>query len=271
MTHQRGSLLPPQSTSYCFYSVWWGGAGCGPRFTTDIFPIVCLLIGYYIELLRHSRNQGKNYGLKLLGLNVAIIFSTFTQFVSVSSYVNSGWFSIPYNAEMHQNIDRLWQWRDSQIERAAKYTLHKSIPLIAPKIDSGDIAKSAGLIQKLMDRNNLPLASPILGKPASMTILKLQVFNSGHTRWYGYQEALVEKGETKIRGVFYDRNNKVISENRFFIVGSPLPQESTEAIGEIIFPKEPGNYHLVLSFILEGLGEFPASNSPSYSLSIVVK
>ena len=257
--------------SYCFYFWWWGGASCGPRFTTDVLPILCFIIGYYLDYLKNLSTSSPNYRFKLLTLISLILFSFFVQFINVSSYIGSNWFFIPYSAEMNKKLGRLWQFRDNQIERAAKYTLHKYVPLSAPKITNNDLAKSAGSIVNITAPNNMPLIGPLLVKSSSSVLLKLQLLNLGHVQMHGYQEALFA-GETRVRGILYDQNSKVISEHRFYLANSPKPQESSEAIGDIRSPQKSGHYRLVLSFVIEGMGEFPETktNYQTYSIKVNV-
>lgn len=256
-------------TSYCFYVVWWGGASCGPRFATDILPILCFIIGYYLDYLKNLSDSSSNYRFKISILTSLIIISFAIQFINVSSYIGSNWFPAPYNAEMHNNLDRLWQLKDSQIERAAKFTLHKYVPSSTPRITSNDLAQSAGSIVDIIAPNDMPLVAPLSVKHSSIIILKLQLINLGRTQMHGYQEVLVT-GETRIRGLLYDQNNKVVGENRFYLMNSPKPQELSEAIGDIRFPQKSGDYRLVFSFIIEGMGEFPEIKTSSSVSSIKV-
>ena len=256
-------------TSYGFYAVWWGGGSCGPRFTTDVLPTLCFIIGYYLDYLKNLSDSIPNYRSKLLILTSVILLSFSIQFINVSSYISSNWFSIPYNAEMHNNLDRLWQFKDNQIERAARFTLHKYVPLSTPRVARNDLDQSVGSIVDIIAPSNIRLIGPLLVKPSSLVILKLKLLNLGRTQMHGYQEALLT-GETRVRSILYDQNNKVVMENRFYLVSSPKPQELSEAIGDIRFPQKSGDYHLVFSFIIEGVGEFPETKTNHQVSSIKV-
>ena len=256
-------------TSYCFYTVWWGGGSCGPRFTTDVLPILCFIVGYYLDYFKNMSTSSSNYRFKLLTLISVILLSFSIQFINISSYISSHWFSIPYNVEMHNNLDRLWQFKDNQIERAAKFTLHKYVSFSTPRITSDDLAQSAGSIISIIAPNNMPLIGPFLVKSSSLVILKLQLLNLGHTQMHGYQEALLI-GETRVRGILYDQNNRVVSESRFYLINSPKPKELSGATGDIRFPQKSGDYRLVFSFIIEGIGEFPKTTDNYKEFSIKV-
>ena len=95
------------------------------------------------------------------------------------------------------------------------------------------------------------------------------VKNTGQVQWYGYKEAL-SLGETRIRGVFYDRNNKIESETRIYFSNSPKPKEVGEAVGEVVFPGKAGDYRLVFNLISEGVGDFPFNKNMNVSATLSV-
>jgi hypothetical protein len=107
-------------------------------------------------------------------------------------------------------------------------------------------------------------------KPGSEEIIRIKLENTGLSKWFGYESAL-EKGEVRVRGRFYDENNKQVSEVRLYVSGTPKQYESTEAIASVTFPKEAGIYKLVFDLISEAVGEFPNSTGkPLYELNINV-
>jgi Dolichyl-phosphate-mannose-protein mannosyltransferase len=258
-------------SSYCFYIVWWAGHSYGSRFTTDIMPVVCYLISYFLayNLQKVIHLPKIFYNKSLIVFIVIVTFSILTQFVGAFG-ANPGvyWNPIPLNIDRHEYQYRLWSFKDSQIERNAKAVFHK---IIKPSIDNPAYVEGlGGIIKQVTDENNQPLGSLILVKPSSEKVLKAKLENTGTSRWFGYDSAL-EKGEVRVRGRFYDEHNKEISEARLYVSGTPKQHESTQAIASITFPKKPGIYKLVFDLVSEGVGIFPNPNGKSlYEVDISV-
>jgi hypothetical protein len=80
--------------------------------------------------------------------------------------------------------------------------------------------------------------------------------NTGTSKWFGYESAL-EKGEVRVRGRFYNKQNNQVGEIRLYVSGTPKQHESTQAIASIAFPKRPGIYKLNFDLVSEGVVEFP--------------
>lgn len=253
--------------SYFFYRIWWGGHSYGPRFMTDLMPIFCYLISYFLASSNISTllKFKKFINAKLLVFITLLIFSTFTQFVGAFG-TNPGlmWNPIPLDVEIdHQ---RLWTIKDNQIERNFRALLN---PIIQPRINNQVYIKGLdGLIKQITDENDRAIDPGISVQPGSRKLLKASLENTGVSRWFGYRSAL-KKGETRVRGRFFDLDNNQISEVRLFISGNPKKNELTNAIGYINFPQEPGRYKLVLDLIAEGISEFPKTdNKLPYVLNI---
>ncbi|WP_414514525.1 glycosyltransferase family 39 protein [Nostoc sp. PCC 9305] len=256
--------------NYFFYLVWWAGHSYGPRFMTDMMPVVCYLISYFLvhpfQKLIHLPKI--LYTKSLVIFIVIVTFSTFTQFVGAFG-ANPGymWNGVPINVD--SNHYRLWSFKDSQIERNAKAVFHQ---IIKPSIDNPAYAENLGGIikQVVVDESNQAFGSLISVKPSSEKVLKAKLENTGTSNWFGYESAL-KKGEVRVRGRFYDERKKEISQVRFYVSGTPKQHESTEAIASIAFPKEPGIYKLLFDLVSEEVGVFPNSNGkPLYELYVNV-
>ncbi len=254
--------------SYSFYIVWWAGYSYGPRFTTDMMPVVCYLISYFIASNLQKIISSPNVSYKKYSLFfIIVIFSTFTQAVGAFG-ANPGrmWNSIPTDIDANQS--RLWSFRDSQIERNAKAVFHK---IVKPSVDNPTYAEGLdGIIKQVTDENNQPLDSSIVVKPSSKKFLKAKLKNTGKSRCFGYESALAN-GEIRVRGSFYDARNQKFSEAWLYISGMPKQYELTQAIGSIDFPKEPGMYKLVFDLVSEGAATFPTfASKPPYEINVNV-
>ena len=255
--------------SYFFYTVWWAGHSYGPRFTTDIMPVLCYLTNYF--LTNHLLNQKKETLTKyyFLFFIILLIYSLFTQIIGAFSGVAGFlWNGIPLNADKYQY--RLWQFRDSQIERNANSLFHK---IIKPSTTKAVYLQGlSGIIKQVTDEKGQPVGSLISVKPGSEKFLKAYLKNTGVSTWYGYQSAL-KKGEARVRGIFYNNKNQPVQEVRLYISGLTKEHETANAIGSISFPKEPGTYKLAFDLIAEGVGEFPKNNNVDqfYTLTVIIE
>lgn len=92
------------------YSVWWGGSCYGPRFLTDILPVLALFLYFIRDMIRKNLPVGF-----LLSLLIAI--SIFVQAIGAFNY-SYNWYYNPTNVDYDH--ERLWDWRDSVIIRSVK-------------------------------------------------------------------------------------------------------------------------------------------------------
>ena len=109
------------------YSIWWGGLCYGPRFLTDILPIMVLFPYFLKDSLQRSR------ALTVL-MGLLILVSILVQAIGAFNYDANNWYYNPTNVDYDQK--RLWDWRDTPITRSLangpqepvllKYLLRKS-------------------------------------------------------------------------------------------------------------------------------------------------
>jgi hypothetical protein len=255
--------------SYGFYILWYGGWSYGPRFATDTLPVFCFLINYYLHDVETRKGN-----LFLFFFNnkifLIVIFSIFIQSIGVNSYYQSLWDRVPSTKNYRDYKYRIWKLEDSLIERATKITIHRLFPDSNPLIDAKYLESAKGNfdVNTVKTKGNRFLSSPNNSFEAdSQEEVRLSGLNVGQVQWHGYKEGLI-KGETRVKGVFYNQNNKASGEFRLFFNRSPKPKESSEAEGVISFPKESGDYRLVFSLVAEGVGDFPQNNDPNSVLSI---
>ncbi len=122
---------------------------------------------------------------------------------------------------------------------------------------------------EVIDKNYNPMAVELSVSAKHRKIIKIQAKNIGKVQWHGYKEALL-KGETVILGAFYNDKNQRMNETRLYFDASAKPQDTGEAIGEVIFPNTPGDYRLVFNLIAEAVGEFSLSNPQKPLASFMV-
>ncbi|MFB2773087.1 glycosyltransferase family 39 protein [Pelatocladus sp. BLCC-F211] len=242
--------------SYFFYKVWWAGHSYGPRFMTDIMPLACYLINYFSEVrLVNLGDRKKNFSIFVLFV-LAIAYSTFTQFVGFLGA--NPWNPNPLNIDSLQNQYRLWDIRDNPIQRSTNTLLHKNL-IILPTDNAVYAQGLSGIIKKVIDEKNQPINSLISVGLGTEKFLKAYLENTGRYRWFGYESA-IEKGEVRVRGRFFNTDNQQVKEVRLYVSGTPKQHETTNAIGSISFPDEPGTYKLIFDLVAEGVAEFPKNN-----------
>lgn len=241
--------------NYCFFRIWWAGWSYGPRFMTDIMPIACYLINYSpIRLLSSSQKRRNIFNKGFLIFLILLTFSLFTQVIGAFGNAGSLWDSTPLSVDEYQF--RLWELRDSPIERHTKALFHRIIKL--PIYNSNYVQNLNGQVNEIRDANNQPFTSPLLFAPEAKVLLKAELQNTGRSTWTGYDSA-VEKGEVRVRVRFYnrDRDTKQVNDNRLYIYGKTKQNEAAEAFGTINFPRKGGMYKLVLDLVCEEVTVFP--------------
>ncbi|MDJ0743968.1 MAG: hypothetical protein QNJ32_11465 [Xenococcaceae cyanobacterium MO_167.B27] len=254
--------------NYCFFRIWWAGHVYGPRFMTDIMPILCYLLGYCIagNIIRLLRVKNL-INIKVLLFITCLIFSTSTQIAGAFGF-NPGmlWNSVPLNVDIYHH--RLWTIRDSQLERYFRALFNQ---IIKPNFNNPDYINGLdGVIKQITDENDRVMNSVISVQPGSTQLFKASLENKGVSRWFGYKAAL-PIGEIKVRGYLFDRENNQIRIITLYIAENLKQNESTTAIGSIIFPQKPGKYKLVFELISEGISNFPnRDNNLPYVLNINV-
>jgi len=98
---------------YSFYTYWAASVFCfGPRYLTDLIPILCLSIGYFLEEW-FGKGASRHLGLKKWVVSIIVcglvVSSVCIQFVGAFYY---SWSS---NENQAMNDDRVWNLSDSII------------------------------------------------------------------------------------------------------------------------------------------------------------
>jgi nitrate reductase NapE component len=236
---------------YCFFIIWMAGYTYGPRFLTDILPVACFAINYTIAPRVQLINQQKQ---KLLTKGtvlflITIFFSIFVQLVG--AFGLSTWNGVPLDAGRTQNAWRWWEIGDSQIERQTRSVISQvTKPGSKPEYAQG----LKGAILQLRDDQKQPLISPILTSPSSTLILKAKLKNTGTSSWIGYRMG-AKKGEVTVRIRFFDRDYQLVSSSQLYVSGSPFPNETVNALGDVTFPSQPGEYKMIFDLVADKIGE----------------
>jgi hypothetical protein len=100
--------LVPYGLLVSKYTVWWGGHCFGPRYWTDVMPLLGIVLACGLDW-SYDRTR-----LIAMAFGLTIVFSIGVQAVGAFSYA-SDWNLTPTNVDLHH--ERLWDWRDSQLSR----------------------------------------------------------------------------------------------------------------------------------------------------------
>jgi hypothetical protein len=103
--------------------MWWGGHSFGPRFMTEMAPF---LVYFLIPLFQYSQSWSASKATILWGLFTAtLVLSCFIHYSGAASSDAWAWNVKPTNID--QNLERLWDWKDSQALRSLGVWLEKCL------------------------------------------------------------------------------------------------------------------------------------------------
>lgn len=241
---------------YCFYVPWTGGSGSfGARFLSDTVPILCLLIAYFFDELIQSIATWRKWVHRLVFSTflVLLLLSTFVQ--TVGAFTRTDWGTVP--VPILTSRSRLWQFRDSQIERHTRNLLAQiHSPIANPETYVENLAGSIDRLEWIRKNGTaVPIDQTLTMRRNYQRILRLQLKNTGQSEWYGYENGMVNLGETQIRVLFYNETGERIKlkSSGIFISGNIKPGETVEAIGRVNFPRRKGTYEARFVLLASGM------------------
>jgi hypothetical protein len=100
--------LIPYLLLFSKYAVWWGGHCFGPRYWTDVIPLLAILLAFGLDWA-----SLKYRSMAWLFL-VSIVLAIGVQFVGAFCFP-SNWNLEPEDVDTHH--ERLWDWRDTELTR----------------------------------------------------------------------------------------------------------------------------------------------------------
>jgi hypothetical protein len=260
---------------YCFYAPWTGGSDSfGARFLTDIVPVLCLLVAYCLDEIVQWVTTRKQFIDRLIfsSFLALLLLSTFVQMVGASTKTDWGNVPIP----LINQPDRLWQIRDSQIERHTRNFLARiHHPIDDPETYAQNLAGTIDRIEWIKRDGTIePIDGTLKIAQNYRRILRLQVKNTGQSEWYGYENGMIELGETRMRVLFYNKSGKRVklpNSNAIFVSGNIQPGQTVEAIGKINFPRKAGTYEARFVLIASGMEKLrDTSQKPLYRLNVEI-
>lgn len=230
---------------YSAWSGWWAGHSYGPRFLTDLMPVLALgAIPVGERLWRRAAGR-----LVICGL---VACSVAVQVIGVYCDDNA-WNALPQSIDRHP--DRVWDWRDPQILRAANSGWHafNLPPLIWQAATNPRPARLEPLLaSELTGQIAVEEPTPLRYRRARANTLRVRITNLGGQAWPAFSDF----GLLQVSGVYrWWAGGRLVAGEGGFI---PLPRnlaagESISVRATIDAPKRPGHYELeiVMSQILD--------------------
>jgi hypothetical protein len=96
--------------------VWWAGQSYGPRFMTDVIP----LLVYLILPVLQATAEPQSGRWRQIGAVALLFLSAFSFLINVQGALMYGpylWNTKPSDVDRPENYDRLWAWHDLQFLR----------------------------------------------------------------------------------------------------------------------------------------------------------
>jgi hypothetical protein len=216
--------------NYAFFTRWQGGSTFGPRYLTDLIPTAALLLAYVIPSDIRTATVARRLSTAVLAL--AIAASVGVQFVGANGEPKTNWSGVPL--DLTAAPERVWAWRDSQIERDTRATI--DLQRANPTFPNSYAAGFDGRIESL----NLPSS----GDAGAVVPIEAMLLNTGRSPWYDYKSGLFF-GQLHLRIRFFDASGALALERFVYIVNSPRSGEATSTIGTIDLPQSPGTYRIM--------------------------
>lgn len=111
-----GFSILTQIVIYSSFKIWWAGWSYGPRFLTDMLPVLVIFLGLYLNDCFDFNKHDKKKLLSIGFVFLLLFFSIFIQIVGAFYYPNGGW-DEDLNIQLHPE-ERLWDLNDTQIKRS---------------------------------------------------------------------------------------------------------------------------------------------------------
>ncbi len=246
------------------FTEWWAGYAFGPRYMTDVLPILCLLLVYGLVPLCRTPVM-RVIAAVLIAYGVAI------QAVGVY-YDDDNWNRQPIPLE--HAPQRVWDWSDPQIVRALRSGWHGTDlwPLLRKSFTDPHTVRLVELTA-----SDLAAQIRLVGAPSQMlrggrTAAFAEITNHGGLAWPAFS------GDFKVRNV-------VMLIVRWLAAGEPLPGagdvlalpenlppgESLQMDIPLVAPARAGDYEVELRIVQALDGTRGVSTENPYRFRVAVR
>ena len=228
------------TVNYACTLIWEAGACYGPRYLTDTMGVAALLLVYVIPPAPRALAAGTVVFALVAAYSVAV------QAVGAwGGAAGARWNGVPI--DIARRPSRVWQLRDSQIERNVRGTYYH----IIPDYPTRGAAYAAGFAGDVLAVTG-PGGAPIAAAPGTSVDLTAAVRNTGTSPWYGYPTA-VYNGEAQVRVRIVNARGELVRTGLLYVDGAPRAGETGTALGTIALPAAAGTYRALLDVIAFGI------------------
>lgn len=160
---------------YAKFDDWWAGYSYGPRYFTDVQPLLAVLLVYGLVPLWHRR------AVQMAAVAMAL-YGVVVQAIGVYA-ADDGWNRDPVSVDLQP--DRVWDWRDTQIRRSLANGF-RPLELLPVMVDAFRDPLPAFLEE--IEPADLASHIELLGVPDAMRAgeaktLRLRLTNRGGVAW----------------------------------------------------------------------------------------
>lgn len=251
---------------YSKFDEWWAGFSYGPRYFTDVQPLLVVLLVYgLIPLWRHQ-------AIRLVAVTFAG-YGIFVQAVGVYA-ADDGWNRDPISVDTRPQ--RVWDWQDTQIRRALGNGF-RGFELLPVMLDVFRDEVPAQLIE--LDRTDLASRVELLAMPSEMragetTAMRVRVTNLGNAAW----PAFSGKGLLDIRHLVFVVQSWRIRDRQITGLGEVVllpenlaPGESHEIELPLVAPPQPGLFDIEIRVTqaVDGQRGIPSPSAANATLRVL--
>lgn len=220
---------------------WWAGYTYGPRYFTDVLPVLTLLLVY--GLVPWCRGPALRAGVALLAL-----YGVGVQALGVYA-ANDSWNREP--APLERAPWRVWDWSDLQIVRAARTGLQPTelLPVMLDAFRDQPPARIATLAPAQLASSLRPLVLPDALHAGERQEVALEVVNRGDATWPAFNG----EGVISARHLTFVLVRWFAGDTPVAGAGDVIPLPVNLAPGEpatvrwaLAAPARPGTYELEL-------------------------
>jgi hypothetical protein len=254
--------------NYACFGIWWGGGSYGPRFMTDLLPGLCLLVGYGIQAFKRAKLP-QLLAVPIVGLTlIAAIYSTLVQYAGAFMLTHNNWNASPVLVDLPQGKYRLWDWSDSQPQRALRALWYQRLRDQRSQPQAIQTFRGAVLSVSPSWTDDQP-QTRITGNQNALLPLQVKVQNLSPYTWYGCDYGFGQ-GEIYLAGMVSDRNQRPILPIALSPQGRYAPQTIATVKGYIPLSLPPGHYQLRLWPGMIGVALPPPNLEAAYQVALEV-
>lgn len=248
---------------YANFFQWPGGNSYGPRYMTDLIPVLALLSAGYVE---HHLSKLKTKLVKFISYSLIIlmlIWSTTLQFLGAYVQFNNNWYSAAWPNSF---TEPLWSFKNSQFMyhfNSLKAAYNPPQQLKSPKVEFLSI--------DLLDKPYLykEAIRPTIFDKNRVYVGKATIKNIGTETWSAFP---MINGANVVHFVFtaWDGETKIIEGFRSTLFHSVQPGETITVYFSFQTPDKPGTYDYIFTLIQEGVTWFQSKNEHDNAAKITI-